>query len=182
MIYDMFSTVLKLFQVVAVSQDFEMVADLGADVVLDHTDPEYLPTLRKLASFDVIFDFAGLENQSVTFMELLRPWSNAKLVTLMSPFLRSTDQDGLVPGSIKTLVCLATKNIQTVVNQNGTTFRYGYFIPNPSALNTIAKLVEDKKVKAVVQEVFKLDHLPAAYEKVAKGNLNGKIVVDHSWK
>ena len=129
------------------SQDFDLCVSLGADVVLDYTDPEYLQTLKKLANFDVIFDFARLENGSVVkLMEMLRPWSNSKLVTLTSPLIHSTDQNGLVPGAIETLTGLATQNIQTII-QNGTTFRYGYFMPNPGALNSIRKLVEKEKVR-----------------------------------
>jgi len=168
------------YSVVAVSQDFELLEELGADVVLDHTDPDYHDTLHSLSSFDVIFDFAGLGDNSLQYMKLLRPWSNAKLVTLMSPLLKSTDKNGILPGTIQTFVDLATKNIHTVINNNGCTFRYGYFIPNPYALKTITKYVEDGKIRPIIQEVFKLEHLIAGYEAMEKGNLSGKIVVDHS--
>lgn len=167
------------YSVVAVCENFELLEKLGADVVLDHNDLDYYDTLRSLSSFDVIFDFAGLGNKSVEYMELLRPWSNAKLVTLMSPLLKSTDQNGIFPGTLKTLAELATKNINTVVNNNGCTFRYGYFMPNPYALKSITKYVENGKICPIIQEVFKLEHLVAGYEAVEKGNLNGKIVVDH---
>merc|ERR1712223_526153 len=167
------------YSVVAVCENFGLLEKLGADVVLDHNDLDYFDTLRSLSSFDVMFDFAGLGNKSVEYMELLRPWSNAKLVTLMSPLLKSTDQDGIFPGTLKTLAELATKNINTVVNNNGCTFRYGYFMPNPYALKSITKYVENGKIRPIIQEVFKLEHLIAGYEAVEKGNLNGKIVVDH---
>ena len=65
----------------------------------------------------------------------------------MSPLLKSTDKNGILPGTIQTFVDLATKNIHTVINNNGCTFRYGYFIPNPYALKTITKYVEDGKVR-----------------------------------
>ena len=107
----------------------------------------HLCKLKQLSSFDVIFDFAGLGDNSLQYMKLLRPWSNAKLVTLMSPLLKSTDKNGILPGTIQTFVDLATKNIHTVINNNGCTFRYGYFIPNPYALKTITKYVEDGKVR-----------------------------------
>ena len=135
------------------SQDFDLVTSLGADVVLDHTEPDYKTHLKSLGSFDVIFDFAGLGHDSATFMELLRPWSNAKLVTLMSPLLRSTDAEGLFPGTIKTIMGLATKNIQTVFNNNGSTFRYGYFMPNPYALRTITNLIEKGKVSCYIYKL-----------------------------
>ena len=64
-------------------------------MVLDYTDPEFLPTLKKVSSFDVILDFAGLAENSANFLQLLRPWSNAKLVTLSSPLLKSTDEEGI---------------------------------------------------------------------------------------
>ena len=57
-----------------------------------------MATLEKLASFDVILDFAGLSENSEKFLELLRPWSNAKLVTLSSPLLKSIDEEGIVTG------------------------------------------------------------------------------------
>ena len=165
------------YSVVAVSKDFELIADFGADVVLDHEDPEYMKQLKQLSSFDVIFDFAGLGENSLKYSQFLRPWSNSKIVTLMSPLLRSTDQNGLVPGAIQTAIELAVKNAQTI--NNGVTFRYGYFMPNPQALKRIASLIEKGKIKSVIQEEFKLEHLPAAYEMVEKGNLRGKVVVNH---
>ena len=136
--------------------DFEMVAKLGADVVLDYTSPNYQNDLQKLATFDVIFDFAGLENQSLKFMELLRPWSNAKLVTLMSPLLRSTDSEGLVAGSLKTLATILATNAQTAFSKNGTSYRYGYFMLNPFALQTITNLVEKGKVSFYILSNLKI--------------------------
>ena len=36
------------------------------------------------------------------------------------------------------------------------------------------------QIRPIIQEVFKLEHLIAGYEAMEKGNLSGKIVVDHS--
>ncbi len=168
------------YSVVAVSQEFELVASLGADVVLDYLQPDYEKDLQKLGSFDVVLDFAGLGEKSIKYMQYLRPWSNAKIVTLMSPLLKSTDANGLIPGSIQTITELAVKNVQSVVSHNGSTFRYGYFMPNPYAMKTIKMLVEKGKIRPIVQEEFKLENLPAAYERIDKGHLVGKIVVNHS--
>jgi len=168
------------YSVVAVSRDFNLVADLGADVVLDYTDPEFLPTLKKVSSFDVILDFAGLAENSANFLQLLRPWSNAKLVTLSSPLLKSTDEEGIVIGGLNTILGLASKNLFTITNAYGSTFRYGYFTPNPIALQRITQLIQGGKIIPIIQETFKLDDLPSAYDKVSQGNLRGKIVLDHN--
>ena len=157
-----------------------MVANLGADVVLDYTDPEFKATLEKLASFDVILDFAGLSENSAKFLELLRPWSNAKLVTLSSPLLKSTDEEGIVTGGLKTIFGLASKNMCSVTNSYGSTLRYGYFTPNPIALKRITDLIQNEKIIPIIQEVFKFSDLPKAYDKVSNGSLRGKIILDHS--
>jgi D-arabinose 1-dehydrogenase-like Zn-dependent alcohol dehydrogenase len=129
---------------VAVSKDFELVAKLGADVVLDYTDPNYLSTLTKLGGFDVIFDFSG-QQDVMPFMQYLHPWSGAKYVTLTSPLMRSADKSGVVAGGLKTLLGLACSNVQTLVS-NGNTLRYGYFVPNPMALKSVAYMVEQEMV------------------------------------
>ena len=36
------------YSVVAVTEEFELLDELGADVVLDHTDPDYYETLRSV--------------------------------------------------------------------------------------------------------------------------------------
>ena len=59
----------------------------------------------------------------------------------MSPLLRSTDQNGLIVGSLKTLASVVATNTQTALSKNGTSYRYGYFMPNPYALQTVTNLV-----------------------------------------
>ena len=68
----------------------------------------------------------------------------------------------------------------TVTNSYGSTYRYGYFTPNPIALSRITDLVQKEKIIPVIQEVFKFSDLPKAYNKVSNGGLRGKIILDHS--
>ena len=50
-------------------------------------------------------------------------------------------------------------------------------MPNSSEC---VKNVRFFQVRPIIQEEYKLDHLPAAYETVDKGNLRGKVVIRHS--
>ena len=43
------------YSVVAVTEEFELLDELGADVVLDHTDPDYYETLRSVTFLRVFF-------------------------------------------------------------------------------------------------------------------------------
>ena len=64
------------YSVVAVSQDFELLEELGADVVLDHTDPDYHDTLHSVTFgyfwlFLSIFDSFFFKTQSYTLFNKL---------------------------------------------------------------------------------------------------------------
>ena len=83
-------------------------------------------------------------------------------------------------GGLNTILGLASKNLFTITNAYGSTFRYGYFTPNPTALQRITQLIEKEKIIPLIQETFKLDDLPSAYDKVSQGSLRGKIVLDHN--
>ena len=49
--------------------------------------------------------------------------------------------------------------------------------PMVPGFNITLKLFQ---IRPIIQEVFKLEHLIAGYEAMEKGNLSGKIVVDHT--
>lgn len=49
--------------------------------------------------FDVIFDAVGGETEQWA-MGMLKPWSGAKYVTLVTPLLLNTDSMGLLQGTV----------------------------------------------------------------------------------
>lgn len=166
------------YSVVATSKDFDLVAKLGADVVLDYTAPDYLDMLKKLGSFDVILDCAGSKDLQ-GLLAYLRPWSGAKLVTLSSPALKDIDDYGVVFGAMRSVGELVGKNVQSLTSQ-GNTLRWAYYTPNLRALDTVSKLIEQGKIKPVINSVFKMDSVPQALEKLQAGSTRGKIVIDMS--
>lgn len=75
---------------------------------------------------------------------LLKPWSNAKYVTLSSPSLRNFDEHGIVGGMIKNGMDLLAANSSAILE--GKTLRWAYFIPSSSALTKLTDLSREKKV------------------------------------
>ncbi len=58
--------------------------------------------------FDLILDNIGGEIEKWA-LDLLKPWNGAKYVTLVTPFLRNTDQLGLADGMMQSGVTIGCK-------------------------------------------------------------------------
>ena len=66
--------------------------------------------------FDVILDNVGGDTEQWA-MGLLKPWSGAKYITLVSPLLLNTDSMGLLDGAIHAGFTLHTKAIQVTMHK-----------------------------------------------------------------
>ena len=127
--------------------------------------------------FDVVLDCSGSDYHR--HQKLLKPWSGSKYVTFTSPLLSSIDKNGVLLGAVDTAAQLVAGNVSSAVS-SGNAFRWGYFIPSSSALKHLSRLVDDGKIKPVVQRVFEMKSVPDAYNMMADGHSRGKVVVEMS--
>ncbi|XP_076848230.1 NAD(P)H oxidoreductase RTN4IP1, mitochondrial [Brachyhypopomus gauderio] len=160
---------------VTCSQDAEgLVRSLGADDVVDYSAGPVENKLKNLEKFDLVLDNIGGETESWA-LGLLKPWCGAKYVTLVTPFLRNTDQLGVADGMMQTGVTIATKALKHLTK--GVHYRWGFFAPSGPALDEICEIVDAGKIRAVIQEQFPFTQVPQAFQKVEGGHARGKTVV-----
>lgn len=160
---------------VTCSQNAErLVRSLGADDVVDYTSGPVERKLQALEKFDLILDNVGGEAEKWA-LELLKPWSGAKYVTLVTPFLRNTDQLGLADGMMRNAVTIATKALKHLTK--GVHYRWGFFAPSGSALDDVSEIVDAGKIHPVLEEKFSFSQVPQAMQKVERGHARGKTVV-----
>lgn len=160
---------------VTCSQNAErLVRDLGADDVVDYTAGPVEKQLKNLEKFDLILDSIGGETEKWA-LDLLKPWSGAKFVTLITPFLHNTDRLGLADGMMQSVVTVGCKVVKNL--RKGVHYRWGFFAPSGSALDEISEMVDAGKVSPVVEEVFSFAQVPEAFQKVEQGHARGKTVV-----
>ncbi|XP_070775889.1 reticulon-4-interacting protein 1 homolog, mitochondrial [Enoplosus armatus] len=163
---------------VTCSQNAErLVRGLGADHVVDYTAGPVEEPLGALEKFDLILDNVGGDTERWA-LELLKPWSGAKYVTLVTPFLQNTDMLGIADGMMQTAATMATKTLKHLVK--GVHYRWGFFAPSGPALDEIREMVDAGQIRAVVEETFSFSQVPRALEKVEKGHARGKTVVQIS--
>lgn len=160
---------------VTCSQNAErLVRDLGADDVVDYTAGPVEKQLKNFEKFDLILDSIGGETEKWA-LDLLKPWSGAKFVTLITPFLQNTDRLGLADGMMQSAVTVGCKVVKNL--RKGVHYRWGFFAPSGSALDEVSEMVDAGKVCPVVEEVFSFAQVPEAFQKVEQGHARGKTVV-----
>lgn len=160
------------------SDAIPLVQSLGADLIIDYTQKEAMHEIELAGKYDIILDAAGNITSS-TYVPFLKNWSNSKLITLRSPFLRNTDDFGIVGGMVKNAAALLESNLFTGALNKGSTVRWGFFAPLDIALKEINTFVKSGKVKPVIDSTFKYNDIPEAFKRVKEGHLRGKIAISH---
>ncbi|KAJ1152002.1 hypothetical protein NDU88_004781 [Pleurodeles waltl] len=157
------------------SQDASaLVKDLGADHVIDYKLRTVEQQLKSSELFDLILDNVGGSTEN-WILNYLKPWSGAKYVTLVTPFLLNTDQLGIADGMLRTGMTVGSKVIKHLCK--GVHYRWGFFSPSGPTLDIIAELVDAGKIRPVIDEVFPFSEVPKAFLKVQKGHARGKTVI-----
>uniref|UniRef100_A0A3B4X466 Reticulon-4-interacting protein 1 homolog, mitochondrial-like n=1 Tax=Seriola lalandi dorsalis TaxID=1841481 RepID=A0A3B4X466_SERLL len=162
---------------VTCSQNAEgLVRGLGADEVVDYTAGDVVEQLEIMEKFDVILDNVGGDTEQWA-VGLLKPWSGAKYITLVTPLLLNTDSMGLLEGTIHAGFTLHTKALQHGWQCVGVFYRWGFYAPDGPALDEIRKLVDAGKILPVVEAQFPFTQVPQAFQKLEQGHARGKTVI-----
>ncbi|XP_076466435.1 NAD(P)H oxidoreductase RTN4IP1, mitochondrial-like [Babylonia areolata] len=152
----------------------EFVQGLGADTVVDYRTCSVQKELARHPPFDFVLDVVGGSTADDSF-ELLKKWSNAKLVTIVTPLLKEVDNRGFVPGLAQSTFSLGTNLFRGLTG--GQSYRWSFFMPNSRALERVSQMVDAGQIQAVVEKVFPFSDLPAAYQHVERGHARGKTVI-----
>lgn len=161
---------------VTCSQNAEgLVRGLGADEVVDYTAGDAPEQLEMMEKFDVILDNVGGETEEWA-VGLLKPWSGAKYITLVTPLLLNTDSMGLLDGAFHTGLTLQSKAMQNIIS-SGVFYRWGFYTPDGPALDEVSRLVDAVKILPVVEAQFPFTQVPQAFQKLEQGHARGKTVV-----
>uniref|UniRef100_A0A8D2IPI8 NAD(P)H oxidoreductase RTN4IP1, mitochondrial n=1 Tax=Varanus komodoensis TaxID=61221 RepID=A0A8D2IPI8_VARKO len=125
------------------SQDAsELVKRLGADDTIDYKSGNMEKELKALPLFDFILDNIGGSTEKWA-CELLKKWSGATYVSLVTPFLVNVDRLGVADGMLQTGVTIGTKAVKHLCK--GIHYRWAFFTPSGPYLDEIATLVDEGK-------------------------------------
>ncbi|XP_023287518.1 reticulon-4-interacting protein 1 homolog, mitochondrial isoform X2 [Orussus abietinus] len=154
------------------SDAITLLEKMGADIIIDYKCDGADQLIKSEGPYDIILDCA---NQGPDLIKV-KGYPHSTYITLNSPMLKNIDKYGLFGGGIKNIVDILKYNIYEP--QKIGSVKWGFFVPSRTGLNMLQTLVESGKVKPVVMEVYAFKDLPKAYERIARGHLRGKLVID----
>ncbi len=129
------------------SKNAELVASLGADLVIDYKTTKFED---ELSDYDLVIDMVGGETMANSFKVLKK---GGALISI-----KGQDTDGLA-------------------EKYGVRFESFFMSPDGEMLTELGALISNGIVKPVIDSVFTMDQAPAAYDRLATGRAVGKIVI-----
>lgn len=147
------------------TSNVQWVKDLGADRVIDYKKQDY-KTIVKDA--DIVFDTLGQHYTSEAF-EVVK--QGGKVVSVVGPMDEaSAKMFGMLEYKLP-------EAIAKLSNDKNAEYKFIFMHPNGGHLNEIKSLMEDGKIKPIVDKVYQFDESIAAFEHLATGRAKGKIII-----
>lgn len=150
----------------------ELCESLGADQVINYRTQDFA---EHLTGFDFAICLADDADEQ-KMLSILRRGPGAGYGTLVHPLVRLVDDKGLLLGGVQAVATLIGRRLRQALRRR----RYGWslFGPDRAALELLARLAAEGKVRAVIDRTYPLADIAAAQEYVERGRAKGKVVVD----
>lgn len=153
------------------SKNSELVTSLGADRVVDYRHENFDDVL---SDYDYVYDTLGGENLLRAF-SIVKP--GGKIVSISGlPNERFAKSYG-VPFWKRMLFRLATRNISKLEKQTHVLYDFLFMKPSGEQLQLLSKLIEEEKIKPIIDKVMPLDEIQQAFDYSEAGRAKGKIII-----
>ena len=147
------------------TSNVQWVKELGADIVIDYKKEDYKTIAKDL---DIVFDTLG-DNYTVEAFELLK--QGGKVVSVKGALDEDTAKMfGMVDYKL-------SEELVKLINAKDASYKYIFMHPNGAHLNEIKLLVEDEKIKPIIDRVYPFSASIEAFIHLATGRAKGKIVI-----
>ena len=153
------------------SKNIELVRSLGADEVFDYTAEGFE---EKLTDCDVALDMLGHE-MTEPVLATLKENNGARYVSIVSPLMQLTTEHGYEKGLELYEAELADR--QSKQADLGRDFAWSFMQQNGKALAIITALIEQEKIKPVIDRIYPLEQLIDAHEYMESRRVRGKVVI-----
>eukprot|EP00697_Spironema_sp_BW2_P006484 gnl/Spiro4/194_TR108_c0_g1_i1.p1 gnl/Spiro4/194_TR108_c0_g1~~gnl/Spiro4/194_TR108_c0_g1_i1.p1 ORF type:complete len:365 (-),score=78.72 gnl/Spiro4/194_TR108_c0_g1_i1:74-1168(-) len=152
----------------------DLCRSLGADTVVDYRVAPFETQLPH-QSFDVGFDTTG---EVVRMCPLIRPGGHIASVA-EPPSSSALKAAGLPVGCFMSCIidCFISGKAEKAAAAAGLDYKFQWMTPSGKDLELLAKAIDDKKIKPVIDTIFPFDQFAQAFEKLEGGRATGKVVI-----
>jgi alcohol dehydrogenase len=152
-----------------------LVRRLGADVVIDYTHERFEITLR---DYDAAFDLLGGDDLARTFAVVKRGSTVVSIAGMPEP--ETARRDLSRGAALAALFWVASFGTRRIAARHGVRYRYLFMHASGADLETIAALVDAKKIEVIIDRVFPFAEAKEALAYLEQGRAKGKVVVSVS--
>lgn len=147
------------------TNNVKWVKELGADRVIDYKTEDYKTIVKEA---DIVFDTLG-NNYTLEAFELIK--QGGKVVTVIGALDEETAKMfGMTDYKLP-------EELAKLIDAKDATYKYIFMHPNGAHLNEIKSLVEDEKIKPIIDKVYPFAESIEAFTHLASGRAKGKIVI-----
>ncbi len=144
----------------------EWVKELGADRVIDYKTEDYKTIVKDV---DIVYDTLGQEYTSEAFQVVKQ---GGQLISVVGPLDEETAkmfgmEDYKLPEELATLSA-----------EKDASYKFIFMHPNGTQLAEIKTMVEDEKIKPIVDTIYPFTESVAAFTHLETGRAKGKIKIN----
>ena len=147
------------------TNNVQWVKELGADRVIDYKTEDYKSIAKDV---DIVFDTLG-QNYSLESFEVVK--TGGIVVSVVGPLDEaSAKMFGMADYKLPEELAKAS-------SEKNAEYKFIFMHPNGVHLNEIKSLVEDEKIKSIIDKVYPFPESVQAFTHLATGRAKGKIVI-----
>ena len=147
------------------TNNVEWVKELSADRVIDYKTEDYKAIVKDA---DIVFDTLG-KNYSLESFEVIK--KGGKVLSVVGPLDESSAKMfGMADYKLP-------EELAELSSEKEAEYKFIFMHPNGSHLEEIKALVEDDKIKPIIDKVYPFSESIEAFTHLATGRAKGKIVI-----
>lgn len=147
------------------TRNVKWVKALGADKVIDYKTEDYKAVVE---AADIVFDTLG-KNYTAEAFDVIK--KGGKVISIAGPLdVASAKMFGMTDYKLP-------EELNALCQEREATYTYLFMHPNGTHLKKIKTLIEDEKIKPIIDKIYKLEDSAQAFIHLASGRARGKIVI-----
>lgn len=147
------------------TNNLEWVKELGADRVIDYKTEDYKGIAKNV---DIVFDTLG-QNYSLESFEIIK--QGGIVVSVVGPLDEASAKIfGMANYKLPEELAKASSDKKA-------DYKFIFMHPNGVHLNEIKSMIEDEKIKPIIDKVYPFSKSIEAFTHLASGRAKGKIVI-----
>jgi len=150
------------------SKNADWVKALGADRVIDYKEEDYKEVANNL---DIVFDTLG-DDYTFDAFEIIK--EGGVVTSIVGP----PDEESAKIMGIKDYKL--PEQLSKLIKEKSVVYKHTWMQPNAVQLNEIKTMVEDGDIKPIVDLIYSFEDGVDAYEYLATGRAQGKVIISLS--